>query len=91
MEDKAKNIQHFEEFATRRLNNHIAELNTRYQNKKIDKQTLQEAYQAHQKIFDTELDEKIKSFLSAESKSGLKEELENIKNTYRSKLNLNNQ
>jgi hypothetical protein len=30
-------MQDFEQFATDRLNNHIAELNTRYENEAIDK------------------------------------------------------
>ncbi len=88
MENNTEAIQQFEQFAKERLSNHLAELNTRYENEKIDKQTLQQAYREHQKIYDKELDEKVQSLLSSESKSSLKGELENIKDTYLSKLHL---
>ena len=91
MENKTDTVQQFEQFAEKTLSNHVAELNTSYENKKIDKQTMQQAWWEHQKIYEKELDEKVQSFLSAESNSQLKGELENIKNTYLSKLNLNNQ
>lgn len=42
-------MQDFEQFATDRLNNHIAELNTRYENEAIDKQTLEKTYNEHKK------------------------------------------
>ncbi len=61
MENKAKAIQDFEQFAKDRLNNHIAELNTpvrKWCNR--DKQSLEKAYGEHEEIFRQELDEKIK-------------------------------
>ncbi len=76
MENKTKVIQDFEKFATDSLNNHIAELNTRYENEKIDKQTLQQAYREHREIYEKELEEKLQSLLSSESNSELKKELE---------------
>ncbi len=91
MSNKKDTVKEFEQYAEGKLKNHVAELNTRYENEKIGKQTLQQAYRQHQKIYDNELDEKIQSLLSAESNSWLKGELENIKDTYLSKLNLNNQ
>lgn len=91
MENVTQAIQQFEKFAEETQSNHVAELNTRYENEKVDKQTLQQAYREHYKIYEKELDEKVQSLLSAESNSQLKGELEKIKETYLSKLNLNNQ
>lgn len=91
MTNKTEVVQQFEQFAKERLSNHLAELNTRYENEKPDKEVLQQAYKEHHKIINKELDEKVQSLLSSESNSGLKEELENIKGTYLSKLHLKNQ
>ncbi len=91
MSNKANTVKEFEQYAEDKLKDHVAELNTRYENEKIDKQTLQQAYWEHQKIYDKELDEKIQFLLSAESNSWLKGELENIKDTYLSKLDLSSQ
>ena len=88
MENKTEALQQFENFAQERLSNHLAELNTRYENEKPDKEVLQKAYQKHREIFNKELDEKIKSLLSSESNSRLKGELENIKDSYLPKLHL---
>lgn len=91
MEDKAQAVQQFEQFAKEGLSNHLAELNTRYENEKPGKEVLQQAYKEHREIFTKELDERIQSLLSSESNSGLKENLENIKDTYLAKLPLKNQ
>ena len=91
MTNKTEAVQQFEQFVKERLSNHQAELNTRYENEKPGKEVLQKAYKEHLKIFNKELDEKIQSLLSSESNSGLKENLENIKDTYLSKLQLKNQ
>lgn len=88
MGNDIKAMEVFEQFATGRLGNHIAELNTRYENKKIDTETMQQAYRNHQEIFSQELDEKVQSILTAENNSRLKTELGNLKQTYLSKLNL---
>ncbi|MEO6133830.1 MAG: hypothetical protein ABIP35_01680 [Ginsengibacter sp.] len=88
MESKTEAVQQFEQFAKERLSNHLAELNTRYENEKPYKEVLQQAYQAHREIFNKELDEKIQSLLSSESNSQLKGELINMKYTYFSKLHL---
>jgi hypothetical protein len=82
MQNKTDTVQQFEKFAEAMLKNHVAELNTRYGNEKVDKQIIQQAWWEHQKIYDEELDEKIKSLLSAESNSQLKGELENVKHAY---------
>ena len=91
MENKNQAVQQFEQFAKERLSNHLAELNTRYENEKPGKELLEQAYKEHREIFKKELSEKIRSLLSSESNSGLKEELENKNDEYLSKLELNNQ
>ncbi len=91
MENKNQAIQEFEQFAKERLSNHLAELNTRYENEKPGKELLQQAYKEHREIFKKELSEKIQSLLSSESNSGLKEDLENKNDEYLSKLELKKQ
>ena len=88
MENKNQAVQEFEQFAKERLSNHLAELNTRYENEKPGKELLQQAYKEHREIFKKELSEKIQSLLSSESNSGLKEDLENKNDEYLSKLEL---
>ena len=63
----------------------------KHENEKIDKETLEEAYLEHQKIFSKELDENIQSLLPGESDSSVKQKLESSKDSYLSKLTLNNQ
>ena len=91
MENQTESVQQFEQFAKERLSNHQAELNTRYENEKPDKEVLRQAFKEHREIFNTELDEKTQSLLSSESNREMKENLENIKDTYLSKLQLKNQ
>ena len=91
MENKNHVVQQFVQFAKDRLSNHLAELNTRYENEKPGKELLQQAYKEHREIFKKELSEKIKSLLSSESNSGLKEELENKSEEFLTKLELKNQ
>lgn len=88
MEKRTEAIRQFENFAQERLSNHLAELNTRYENEKPDREVLLQGYQAHREIFNKELDEKIQSLLSSESNTQLKGELKNIKDNYLSKLHL---
>ena len=88
MEKRTEAVRQFENFGQERLSNHLAELNTRYENEKPDKDVLQQAYREHREIFNKELEEKIQSLLSSESNSQLKGELINIKDTYFSKLHL---
>ncbi len=75
-------MQAFEQFATVRLKNHLAELNTRYQNEATDKQTLEKAYSEHKEIFSRELDEKIKDLISGQNDQWLHTALQNKKSTY---------
>ena len=91
MENKNQAVQQFEQFAKERLNNHLAELNTRYENEKPGKELLQQAYKEHREIFKKELSEKIQSLLSSESNSELRKELENKNDDYLSKLTLKKQ
>jgi predicted DsbA family dithiol-disulfide isomerase len=91
MSNKNDTVKEFEQYAEVKLKNHIAELNTRYENEKPDKEVLRQAYQAHREIFNKELDEKVQSLLSSESNGRLIGDLENIKDTYLSKLHLKNQ
>ena len=91
MENNPEEVQQFEQFAQERLSNHLAELNTRYENEEPDKQELQEGYQAHREIFNKELDEKIQTLLSSESSDRLKGELVNTKDAFLSKLHLEHQ
>ena len=88
MENEIESVQQFEQFAKERLGNHLAELNTRYENENPGKEVLQQAYRAHREIFSKELDAKIQSILSSESSGGLKENLAKIKDTYLSKLHV---
>ncbi len=88
MTNKNDTVKEFEQYSEDKLKNHLAELNTRYENEKPDKEVLRQAYQAHREIFKKELDEKVRSVLSSESNGGLNEDLENIKDTYLSKLHL---
>ena len=86
MTNKNDTVKEFEQYSEDKLKNHLAELNTRYENEKPGKEVLQQAYLAHREIFNKELDEKIQSILSSESNGGLKENLENMKDNYLSKL-----
>ncbi|MEP6626400.1 MAG: hypothetical protein ABJA32_00400 [Ginsengibacter sp.] len=91
MDNKNEAIELFEQFAKEKTNNHLSELNTRYENEQPDKELLQQAYTEHREIFKKELDEKIHSLVSSESNSGLTENLDKIKASYLSKLELKNQ
>ncbi len=89
--NKTESVQQFEQFAKEKTNNHLSELNTRYENEQPDKELLQQAYMEHREIFKKELDEKIQSLISSESNSGQKENLEKMKAAYLSKLEFNKQ
>ena len=88
MEKKDNSVEIFNQFAEERLKNHLAELNTRYENEKIDSETMELAYAEHQKNYNKELDEKINSLLPAEKNAGLKSELENAGKSFLDKLSL---
>lgn len=90
MERETNEVTAFKQFAEKELKNHIAELNTRYQNEPLASDELkQEAYKEHQKIYTQELEDEIQSLLSSEN-PWLKDELENLKHAYVTKLIYNN-
>lgn len=88
MDKKNKVLEVFNEFAKERLENHQAELDTRYDNEKIDNETIKMAYTEHQKIYRRELDEKRNDLLSTEKNTELKKELENAGKGFLDKLSL---
>jgi hypothetical protein len=76
-------IDLFAQFAEERLQNHRSELNTRYENERLGSEQLRsDAYRDHQKIFEEELNEKIKSLMQNENNPWLKGELENLRHKY---------
>jgi uncharacterized protein YciU (UPF0263 family) len=88
MENKTNAMQDFKEFASDRLKNHLDELNVRYENRKIDKNTLEKAYDNHREIFSQELDEKIIKLSSGQDNQWLQAELQNQKDSYLNQLSL---
>jgi hypothetical protein len=86
MEDKTTTMQQFEQFAKEKLNDHKAELDTRYENQEIDKETLEKANVEHTKIFNQEMDEKIKELSSGQNDQRLNNELQNQKKSFLSQL-----
>jgi hypothetical protein len=69
--------------------NHLDELNVRYENRKIDKDTLEKAYDNHREIFGQELDEEIMKLSSRQDSQCLQTKLQNPKDSYLSQLSLN--
>ena len=87
MENKSQVVQQFKQFAQDRLNNHLSELKTRYENQAMSsKETVADAYNAHQKIYGNELDEKIKSLSESQKNDQAIRELEEMRNTFYDKL-----
>ena len=86
MEKETNKVGAFKQFAEKELKNHLAELNTRYQKESLSSHELkQQAYKEQQKNFNKELEDKIKSLLSTQN-SWLKDELENFKHAFVTKL-----
>ena len=81
-------LEVFSQFAEERLTNHLSELNTRYENEKIDKETMKLAYAEHQKIYSKELEDKINSLPSGDKNEELKSELQNASRSFLAKLSL---
>ena len=87
MENNTTSAEQFKNFADKETENHLAELNTHYQNRAIGTEELAEAYKKHREILSKELDDKIKQMSSAgESNQKLKEELNHLKQDYISRL-----
>ena len=77
----------FQQFAEEKLNNHVGELNTRYENERLGSEELrQRAYQDHRNIYEQELDEKIHSLLRQGENDWLQGELQNLKHQYLGRL-----
>jgi hypothetical protein len=89
MTDKSNAVETFHQYAEDRLKDHFKELKTKYENEKLASEELkQQAYADHQKLFSKELDEKMQSLLQGNNKE-LKHEMEDLKQTYVTKLSLN--
>ena len=88
MEKNTKTSEAFREFTEKELENHLAELNTKYQNEPMSsKELIRKAYDEHKKIYTIELEEKENELLKNEKDESLKKELDNLKNEYVNKLN----
>lgn len=91
MENNENATRQFQQFAESKLNNHIAELNTRYENERLGSEEVKRrAYRDHREILEQELDDKINSFFSHEKNEWLRGELQNLKHEYLDKLSINN-
>ena len=89
MENKSQVVGQFKQFAQERLNNHLLELETRYENQAMSsKETVADAYKAHQKIYGNELDEKIKSLFESQKNDQAIRDLEEMRNTFYDKLRI---
>ena len=86
MSDDKNQTEIFTQFAKERLDNHLAELQTKYENKTPSKELMQEAYDNHKKIFEEELQEKIQSLSGEIDNPNQKEKLEEIKHSFIEKL-----
>jgi hypothetical protein len=89
METKDTNaVEVFHQYAEDKLKDHFEELKTRYENEKLaSKELKQQAFNKHRKLYSKELDEKMQSL--SHDNNELKQEMENLKHTYVTKLNLN--
>jgi hypothetical protein len=70
------------------LKDHFEELKTKYENEKLASEELkQRAFTEHKKLYSKELDEKMQSLSHGDNE--LKHKMEDLKQTYITKLNLN--
>ena len=92
MENNLTAAEEFKAFADKEIKNHLAELNTHYQNRATGAEELAEAYKKHSEILSKELDDKIKQMsLTGESNEQLKAELNGLKQDYIRRLKDSNQ
>jgi len=88
MESKTNAIEVFHQFAEDKLKDHFEELKTRYENEKLASEELKrQAFIEHQKLYSKELDEKMRSLSNGNDE--LKHKMEDLKQTYVTKLSLN--
>lgn len=85
MKNSQNALKEFKEFAEGKLVNHREELETTYQNRKVDENDLRHAYLSHQQILEMELLDKIDELLTKET-AYLGPSLSNIKDDYVNKL-----
>ena len=85
MKNSQRALDEFKEFAEEKLVNHREELETTYQNRKIDENDLRHAYLSHQQILEMELLDKIDELLTNET-AYLGPSLSDIKDDYVNRL-----
>ena len=85
MKNSQNALKEFKEFAEGKLVNHREELETTYQNRKVDENDLRHAYLSHQQILEMDLLDKIDELLTKET-AYLGPSLSNIKDDYVNKL-----
>lgn len=88
MRDTAQEIEKFREFAKGRLQNHISELETRYQNRDPGSPDLKtQAYHEHRQIFQKELSDKMEELMRPGNEL-LKPALGELRDRFLDKLNI---
>jgi hypothetical protein len=87
MRGPAREIENFRSFADTRLQNHISELETRYQNREPASDLKRQAYKEHQQIYQKELSGNMEELLT-EKNQFIKPELSQLKDTFIAKLAL---
>ena len=85
MKNSQNALDEFKEFAEEKLVNHREELETTYQNRKVDENDLRYAYLSHQQILEMELLDKMDELLTKET-AYLGPSLSDIKDDYVNKL-----
>jgi hypothetical protein len=85
MKNSQNALEEFKEFAEEKLVNHREELETTYQNQKVNAGDLRHAYLGHQQILEMELLDKIDELLTKET-AYLGPSLSDIKDDYVNKL-----
>jgi hypothetical protein len=87
MRAPVKEIENFTSFAGTRLQNHIRELETRYQNREPEPDLKREGYREHQQIYQKELSDKMEELLT-EKNQFLRPELSALRDTFLAKLDI---
>ena len=88
MSDTAQQIERFRDFAKDRLQNHISELETRYQNRDLGSPDLKtQAYREHRQIFQKEMSDKMEELIKPGNEF-LKPALGELRDRFLDKLNI---
>jgi hypothetical protein len=87
MRGPTREVEEFSAFANTRLQNHIRELETRYQGREPEPDLKREGYRAHQQIYQEELSDKMEELLT-EKNQFLKPELSALRDTFLAKLDI---